>query len=214
MAGISEEMAAALSRERPALTHASTAGRVTDILRTHITQGLLPPGTPVRFRLAGETPFLREGDAVLPQALVKDRFGEFAFRDLAGRDIEVDPEWVSAHIVTADVPILGRVTCHRAVIGAVRAALTDLVKSNLASLVDPAAFAGCFAAKRINPGEPVSRHAWGVALDVNYRGNQTGVSSAQDPRLVAVMARYGFTSGADWLQPDPAHFEYIRPARV
>jgi DNA-binding GntR family transcriptional regulator len=43
--GISEGMAAALSRERPALTHASTAGRVTDILRTHITQGLFPPGT-------------------------------------------------------------------------------------------------------------------------------------------------------------------------
>src|SRR5690349_19724009 len=38
-------MAAALSRERPALTHTSTARRVTDILRTHITQGLLPPGT-------------------------------------------------------------------------------------------------------------------------------------------------------------------------
>jgi DNA-binding GntR family transcriptional regulator len=45
VAGISEEMASALSRERPALTHASTASRVTDILRTHITQGLLPPGT-------------------------------------------------------------------------------------------------------------------------------------------------------------------------
>jgi hypothetical protein len=179
-----------------------------------VTQGLLPPGTPVRFRLTGETPFLREGDAVLPQALIKDRFGEFAFRDLAGRDIEVDPAWVSTHIVTAAVPILGRITCHRAVIGAVRAALIDLVKSNLASLVDPAAFAGCFAAKRVNPGEPVSRHAWGVALDVNYRGNQTGVSSAQDPRLVAVMARYGFTSGADWLQPDPAHFEYIRAPRL
>lgn len=45
MAGISDEMTAALSRERPALTYASTAGRVTDILRTHITQGLFPPGT-------------------------------------------------------------------------------------------------------------------------------------------------------------------------
>lgn len=45
MAGINEEMTAALSRERPALTHASTAGRVTDILRTYITQGLFPPGT-------------------------------------------------------------------------------------------------------------------------------------------------------------------------
>ncbi|HVT67172.1 MAG TPA: GntR family transcriptional regulator, partial [Trebonia sp.] len=38
-------MADALSRERAALTQASTAGRVTDILRTHITDGLLPPGT-------------------------------------------------------------------------------------------------------------------------------------------------------------------------
>jgi DNA-binding GntR family transcriptional regulator len=45
VAGISEDMTAALSRERPALTHASTAGRVTDILRTYITQGLFPPGT-------------------------------------------------------------------------------------------------------------------------------------------------------------------------
>jgi DNA-binding GntR family transcriptional regulator len=43
--GINEEMTAALSRERPTLTHASTAARVTDILRTHITQGLFPPGT-------------------------------------------------------------------------------------------------------------------------------------------------------------------------
>jgi hypothetical protein len=179
-----------------------------------LTQSLVPSETPVRFRTAGETPFLRDGDAVLPQALIKDRFGEFAYRDLAGRDIEIDPVWSASHLVTQDVPILGRITCHRAVIGAVRAALADLVKSNLAALVDPGTFAGCFAAKRIAPGDPVSRHAWGVALDINYRGNQTGVSSAQDPRLVAVMARYGFTSGADWLQPDPAHFEYIRPARV
>jgi len=179
-----------------------------------LSQSLLPPGTPVRFRSPGETPFLRDGDAVLPQALIKDRFGEFAYRDLAGRDIEIDPAWSAAHLVTQDVPILGRITCHRAVIGAVRAALADLVTSNLTALVDPGTFAGCFAAKRIAPGEPVSRHAWGVALDINFRGNQTGVSSAQDPRLVAVMARYGFTSGADWLQPDPAHFEYIRPPRV
>lgn len=43
--GITEEMAAALARERHALTHASTAARVTGILRAHIMEGLLPPGT-------------------------------------------------------------------------------------------------------------------------------------------------------------------------
>ena len=163
---------------------------------------------PVRFRGPGETPFLCEGDAVLPQALIKDRFGEFAYRNLSGRDIEIDPAWVATHIVTSDVPILGRVTCNRAVIGTVHVALAELAKDNLAPLVDPATFAGCFAAKRIGPDEPVSRHTWGVALDINYGGNQTGVSSGQDPRLVAVMARYGFTSGAD-SAPNPT-----RPLRV
>ena len=38
-------------------------------------RGLVPNGTPVRIRGPGETPFLREGDAVLPQAIVKERFG-------------------------------------------------------------------------------------------------------------------------------------------
>src|SRR5207237_8973918 len=111
-----------------------------------LTQSLVAGGTPVRFRTAGETPFLRDGDAVLPQALIKDRFGEFAYRDLPGRDIEIDPVWSASHLVTQDVPILGRITCHRAVIGAVRAALADLVKSNLAALVAPGTSAGCFAA--------------------------------------------------------------------
>src|SRR4030095_1672006 len=33
-------------------------------------------GAPVRTRAPGETPFLRHADAVLPQALIKARFGE------------------------------------------------------------------------------------------------------------------------------------------
>lgn len=35
----------ALGAERAALSRASTAGRVADVLRTHITEGRLPPGT-------------------------------------------------------------------------------------------------------------------------------------------------------------------------
>jgi len=143
-----------------------------------LTQSLVPAETPVRFRTAGETPFLRDGDAVLPQALIKDRFGEFAYRDLPGRDIEIDPAWAAAHLVTQDVPILGRITCHRAVIGAVHAALADLAKSNLASLVDPAAFAGCYAAKRIGPGEPVSRPSRSIAAARSARYRQRPSSAA------------------------------------
>jgi DNA-binding GntR family transcriptional regulator len=44
-AGITEEMVSALARDRTGLVHASTADRVTELLRTHIMEGLFPPGT-------------------------------------------------------------------------------------------------------------------------------------------------------------------------
>jgi hypothetical protein len=28
---------------------------------------------------------------------------------------------------------------------------------------------------------------------------------------VAIMERWGFVSGDDWLVPDPGHFEYVAP---
>src|SRR5439155_626149 len=55
-----------------------------------------------------------------------------------------------------------------------------------------------------------SRHAWGAAVDLNYAKNPTQIVSAQDPRLVDVMTRWGFTWGGHWLVPDPAHFEFLR----
>jgi DNA-binding GntR family transcriptional regulator len=44
-AGITEDMVSALARDRSGLVHASTADRVTELLRTHIMEGLFPPGT-------------------------------------------------------------------------------------------------------------------------------------------------------------------------
>jgi DNA-binding GntR family transcriptional regulator len=49
--GITEDMVSALARDRSGLAHASTADRVTELLRTHIMEGLFPPGT----RLSEET---------------------------------------------------------------------------------------------------------------------------------------------------------------
>jgi len=44
-AGITEDMVSTLARDRSGLVHASTADRVTELLRTHIMEGLFPPGT-------------------------------------------------------------------------------------------------------------------------------------------------------------------------
>lgn len=173
----------------------------------------LPPDQGVRFRGLGETPYLRQGDAVLPNVRMKERFGEFAYRPPTAdeREFEQDPEWRSENLVTRDLPLLDRVTCHRGVIDAVEGALAELETANLASLVDPASFAGCWNSRLVVPGGDMSRHAWGVALDINYDANPTGRESLQDPRLVEVFERWGFTWGGEWLVRDPAHFEYIQP---
>jgi D-alanyl-D-alanine carboxypeptidase len=174
----------------------------------------LVPDAAVRFRARGETPYLRHGDAVLPQALIKARFGEFSYRPSSGRDVLEDPGWPQENIVTEAVPILGRITCHRAVLPAVEGAMRELEERNLAALVDPSGYRGCWVPSLITPSGGVSRHSWGVALDLNFSNNPTGLASAVDPRLIEVMDRWGFISGANYLVPDPGHFEYLRPPRT
>jgi hypothetical protein len=174
---------------------------------------LLPARLPVRLRGPGETPFFRAGDAVLPQALIKDRFGEFAWRPAGGGFVQ-DPAWQAASLATAAVPILGRVRCNRALLPALAGAMGELRQRGLARLVDPGAYAGCWNPRLTRGGTGVSRHAWGAAVDLNVAGNPTGLASAQDPRLVEVMERWGFTWGGRWLVPDPAHFEWLRSPRA
>ena len=177
-------------------------------------RALVPPGTRLRVRRPGETPYLRSSDAVLPQARIKDVFGEFAYRPAAtgARELHLDPAWTAANIVDAELPVIGRLRCHRALVPALRGAMQELADRNLAGLVEGSQ--GCFNPRLIRVGGEISRHAWGAAVDLNVGSNPTGVASIQDERLVAVMERWGFVSGADWLVPDPGHFEYVGPPRA
>jgi DNA-binding GntR family transcriptional regulator len=52
--GITEEMASALAHDRSGLVPASTADRVTELLRTHIMEGLFPPGTRLSEEVIGQ----------------------------------------------------------------------------------------------------------------------------------------------------------------
>lgn len=166
---------------------------------------------PIRVRAPGETPFLRHGDAVLPQVIVKQRYGEFTYRPPASgaRAFEVDPDWVDEHIVTRDVPILGVVTCHRAAIEPLDALLAELERRGLGHTVDPAGYQGCWHPRLISVGGDPSRHSWGIAIDLNADGNPTGTGSGQPEALVEAFTRAGWGWGGTWLVPDPMHFELV-----
>jgi len=142
-------------------------------------------------------------------AQLKVLFGEPAVGLPYGDDsVRLDPAFVRRNIATRRVPILGSVTCHRAMFGPLRAALAELARRGLSHVVDPGDYAGCYAPRRIQPRGQLSLHAWGVAIDLNAAANPFMGRSHQDPRLVRTMERHGFTWGGDWpTRPDPMHFE-------
>jgi hypothetical protein len=169
----------------------------------------------VRVETTTENGYLSSADRVLTQLQVKARYGEFAMRRTGRTSFVQDPGWIDRHLVTTRIVQLGLVTCNRAVVPALRAAMREVTRRGLGHTVHTADFqyeGGCWNPNVI-PGvqETISRHSWGIAFDVNVDVNAFGYRPHQDPRLVALLARHGFTWGGRWLLPDGMHFEARPP---
>ena len=203
---INLEVADALGFERVSFIGVSGDDTVADQLRKTLE------GLPIRVSGPGET--VDRTDFVLPSILVKERFGEFSFRPIGGDDIEIDPAWVETNIVTVDVPPLGLFECHRLVVPYIRSAMADLAGSNLIGLIDPGDFqlaGGCFNSRLIRGGDKgfaLSRHAWGIAVDINPSTNRFGQDVSLPTEFGQTFRDWGFAWGAGWLRPDGMHFEW------
>jgi D-alanyl-D-alanine carboxypeptidase len=190
------------------------SGHPTDRSLRKQLHTILPAGLPVQVRAPGETPYFRQGDAVLPPVQIKLLFGEFAAKpDPARRGyLLIDPAWERTHIVTERVPILGRITCNAAIFPQVRGVMRELLAEGLAQTIH--SYSGCYARRYSNrdPRASISHHTWGIALDLNVGSNPYGAPPHQSPRLVAVFEKWGFIWGGRFIVPDGMHFEYRRPA--
>jgi hypothetical protein len=135
--------------------------------------------------------------------------GSFRYLWLRDGSVQPDPAWVGANITSGEVPILGRVTCHRVMLPQLQAALQEVVDKGLASAIDPADFGGCYSPRFIgrDPSRGLSLHTWGIAVDLNVSGNQVGTAGTIDPRVVRIFESWGFGWGGRWSVPDPMHFE-------
>ena len=143
---------------------------------------------------------------VLPTALVKEMFGDFQIKERDGVWITTEPEWREENIQNKRMPILGITRCHRLMWEPLEGALNQILEEGLEeylSIEEWKSSGGCYAPRRINrfeAGGSISRHAWGIAIDINTK-------SGYPPRIVEIFNDWGFAWGGTWTSPDEMHFE-------
>jgi len=138
---------------------------------------------------------------VLPTALVKEMFGDFQIKERDGVWITTEPEWREENIQNKRMPILGITRCHRLMWEPLEGALNQILEEGLEeylSIEEWRSSGGCYAPRRINrfdAGGSISRHAWGIAIDINTK-------SGYPPRVVEIFNDWGFAWGGTWTSPD------------
>ena len=143
---------------------------------------------------------------VLPTALVKEMFGDFQIKERDGVWITTEPEWREENIQNKRMPILGITRCHILMWEPLEGALNQILEEGLEEYLiieEWRSSGGCYAPRRINrfdAGGSISRHAWGIAIDINTK-------SGYPPRVVEIFNDWGFAWGGTWTSPDEMHFE-------
>jgi hypothetical protein len=145
---------------------------------------------------------------------VKAFYGDPAFLELSGGNVDLDDAWEAQNLVLLR-KVGGtklNVRLHYKVapyfLAAFAAALTDAPAYTVRLL-------GGFCARhqRHDPRLPLSLHAYGAAVDVNWDTNPMGKILVTDlPRtLVDAFRNHGWEWGGDWTGvKDPMHFQYAR----
>ena len=175
-------------------------------------------GTDYRLRTSWDR---NNPDGTLGTATVKKLLGEFSYRPTVGSSILVAGSWTSRNIAWkmryADIE-LGN-NCHRVVVDAIQGALTEIKKSGLSRFVNTQnsnRYGGCFVGRynRLagNFGAP-SRHAWGMAIDINTDTNPQGGVPQMNCAVVRIFRKWGFAWGGNFWPADGMHFEYVGERR-
>ena len=136
--------------------------------------------------------------------------GSFSYTVLTGGHIAPQGPWVSSHISTETMPIIGPMTCNTLMFPQLRAALNEVEARGLASAIHPGQYGGCYVPRFIAGTTTLSNHAFGLALDLNVPENQRGTVGQINRDVVAIFQRWGFTWGGTWHYTDPMHFEMNR----
>lgn len=161
-------------------------------------------------------------DGLLSSSQVKSLLGEFDYRVNSDDSLSVDADWMAASLPDSRLlfnSIAVRARCHRRIQADLQAAFDEVAASGLAwaiDLVSTNTYGGCFNPRYARLSQStgsISRHAWGMAIDVNVSTNGQGSVPRLDCRVVRIFRKHGFAWGGNFLVPDGMHFEWVGEPR-
>ncbi len=160
-------------------------------------------------------------DGTLGTATTKRLLGELIYKPTTGSSMLVDATWATKNIVWKKVyqGINLANNCHKTVAAALQNALTEIKAAGLSNAIDVRnsnRYGGCFVG-RYNRfggvfGSP-SRHAWGMAFDINTATNPQGGVPQMNCSVVRIFRKWGFAWGGNFWPTDGMHFEYVGERR-
>ena len=160
-------------------------------------------------------------DGTLGIATTKKLLGELIYKPTTGSSMLVDATWTTKNIVWKKVyqGINLANNCHKTVVTAIQSALSEIKAAGLSNAIDVRnsnRYGGCFVG-RYNRfggvfGSP-SRHAWGMAFDINTATNPQGGVPQMNCSVVRIFRKWGFAWGGNFWPADGMHFEYVGERR-
>lgn len=101
-----------------------------------------------------------------------------------------------------------KIYCNHALAVPLRKAFQNIIDRKLTGLVK--SWNGCFNIRKKVGALSPSLHSWGMAVDLNYAGNEYGEEPEMPPELVECFTDAGFDWGGNWKVPDGMHFQLSR----
>jgi len=158
-------------------------------------------------------------DSTLSTARTKVALGEPWYRFDSDGSVVMHPTWKATNLTDGRVllsdTIRIRAQCHVRVVDDLRAALAEVAAAGLAGAVDVAnanAFGGCYVPRFSRVSGQIgflSRHTYGMALDMNTTSNCAGCRPQMNCDVVRIFRKHGFAWGGNFRRPDGMHFEWV-----
>lgn len=201
---MSLEKAKSLGLENPTLL---VVGVHKDAKLSEVTAALGQALPDVKFEITRPQP--AENRTFFSGAAAQKAIGSFKYTGNEDGTIRQDAGWVAKNIKSANVPMLGRVQCHKAMFTQLAAALAEIQEAGLSASIKPEQYGGCYVPRFVarDGSRPISMHAWGLAIDINTSDNPQGERPKMDPKVVEIFEKWGFRWGGRWSPPDGHHFE-------